>query len=336
MWITFSVSAQESGDSTSEYTPPSDVWVGLLAQSAWWRGKPSQSRWWVKRCSKVRWLQVLCGSAIWPRYPLKNFHASTGTSVATPVNRFPKLGNCVGSVTLDTFGPSFDDRSLLFGQEDSSSRTSPTTGEQVLTASSETWRQWGTALLLASTRREKSAHLIGDDGFSCSPSQQVTSNSSSTNETCRTTSHSVAGWPTPTTVHASRQSHDEPIEQYEKRLQDWKDGKTKGRPGESLGVAVRMWPTPTARDWKDTPGMSPDRNGKENGRLDTVSRMVFSEAGLHDRETSSKRGSRPVWLNPDWVDCLMGFAIGWTDLEHWETPSFRNRQNARSSDCGGS
>ncbi len=28
-------------------------------------------------------------------------------------------------------------------------------------------------------------------------------------------------------------------------------------------------------------------------------------------------------LNPTWVEWLMGFPLGWTDLEPLETPSFR-------------
>jgi hypothetical protein len=47
-------------------------------------------------------------------------------------------------------------------------------------------------------------------------------------------------WPTPTVFHALRGNHDEPLESYQKRVQDHKDGKTKGKPGPSLGVAVRM------------------------------------------------------------------------------------------------
>ena len=34
-----------------------------------------------------------------------------------------------------------------------------------------------------------------------------------------------------------------------------------------------------------------------------------------------KNGSHPGQLNPDWVDTLMGFPIGWTGLGHWETQS---------------
>ena len=44
--------------------------------------------------------------------------------------------------------------------------------------------------------------------------------------------------PTPTVGHI--RNHDEPIENYLQRRQDYVDGKTKGMPGASLGVAVRM------------------------------------------------------------------------------------------------
>lgn len=44
--------------------------------------------------------------------------------------------------------------------------------------------------------------------------------------------------PTPTVGHI--RNNDEPIEDYLQRRQDYLDGKTKGMPGASLGVAVRM------------------------------------------------------------------------------------------------
>jgi hypothetical protein len=54
--------------------------------------------------------------------------------------------------------------------------------------------------------------------------------------------------PTPAVGHI--RNHDEPIENYLGRRQDFIDGKTKGMPGASLGVAVRMemLPTPKALD----------------------------------------------------------------------------------------
>jgi hypothetical protein len=54
--------------------------------------------------------------------------------------------------------------------------------------------------------------------------------------------------PTPTLGHL--RNHDEPVEDYLQRRQDFVEGRTKGMPGASLGVAVRMetLPTPKALD----------------------------------------------------------------------------------------
>ena len=57
--------------------------------------------------------------------------------------------------------------------------------------------------------------------------------------------------PTPTLGHL--RNHDEPIEDYLQRRQDFIDGRTKGMPGASLGVAVRMdWGRfePAIRRWE--------------------------------------------------------------------------------------
>jgi hypothetical protein len=58
--------------------------------------------------------------------------------------------------------------------------------------------------------------------------------------------------PTPAVAHI--RNHDEPIEDYLGLRQDYLDGKTKGMPGASLGVAVRMqlFPTPLVDDAKNT------------------------------------------------------------------------------------
>lgn len=79
--------------------------------------------------------------------------------------------------------------------------------------------------------------------------------------------------PTPTLGHI--RNHDEPVEDYLQRRQDFVDGKTKGMPGASLGVAVRMetLPTPTTRDYKDSQAPH-ERNGVV--QTDTVARAVLN------------------------------------------------------------
>jgi hypothetical protein len=52
--------------------------------------------------------------------------------------------------------------------------------------------------------------------------------------------------PTPTAMHT--RNHDEPIEAYQSRVKDYEMGKTKGKPGMSTGIAVRLLPTPTTQE----------------------------------------------------------------------------------------
>lgn len=84
--------------------------------------------------------------------------------------------------------------------------------------------------------------------------------------------------PTPSVAHL--RNHDEDIDGYLERRQDFIDGKTLGMPGASLGVAVRMQaegiellPTTSARDFKDGQAEH-ERNGVV--QTDTVARAVFS------------------------------------------------------------
>ena len=73
-------------------------------------------------------------------------------------------------------------------------------------------------------------------------------------------------------------------------------GSTGGGQSKSLRTDVRMWPTPTSRDWKD---------GKNIGK---AKRNYLLGRSV---EASQQSGS----LNPNWVEWLMGYPIGWTDLK---------------------
>jgi hypothetical protein len=68
--------------------------------------------------------------------------------------------------------------------------------------------------------------------------------------------------------------------------------------------ASGLWPTPTARDWKD--------NGKSPAELARNSETLASQAGGR--------------LNPNWVEWLMGWPIGWTDCDVLGTDKFQSWQ----------
>jgi hypothetical protein len=75
-----------------------------------------------------------------------------------------------------------------------------------------------------------------------------------------------------------------------------------------LGVAVQVWPTPTATD--------SIKGGNVSQRPGAM--------GL-----SETLGGQ---LNPQWVEWLMGFPSGWTDLEDSETQSCHKSQNGSDSE----
>tara|TARA_R110002153_G_scaffold77857_2_gene199621 strand:- start:609 stop:1028 length:420 start_codon:yes stop_codon:yes gene_type:complete len=94
----------------------------------------------------------------------------------------------------------------------------------------------------------------------------------------------------------------------------------KGKHNLGLGTAARMWPTASARDWKDTPGMARTKtnpDGSERQRTDQLARAVYSEQDSHKGDGS---------LNPTWVEWLMGFPSEWTDLNVSGTQSSRKSQ----------
>jgi len=69
-----------------------------------------------------------------------------------------------------------------------------------------------------------------------------------------------------------------------------------------LEQAVAIWPTPTARDYKG--GRKPETLAQK-GRNETNSLPDAVNAQM------GKTGS----LNPTWVEWLMGYPEGWTDLK---------------------
>lgn len=79
----------------------------------------------------------------------------------------------------------------------------------------------------------------------------------------------------------------------------------KGKTGRKLATVVKMFPTPTAQD------------AKNNG---APAQMVRNTKPLNAEIGGS--------LNPQFVEWLMGYPIGWTDLKDSATPSSRkSRRN---------
>ena len=77
--------------------------------------------------------------------------------------------------------------------------------------------------------------------------------------------------------------------------------------GDDLATAVArraLWPTPSANE---------DAAGTIHGKMQF---MLTHAAKLSQPEETAQGGQ----LNPEWVEWLMGYPIGWTDLKASETP----------------
>ena len=93
----------------------------------------------------------------------------------------------------------------------------------------------------------------------------------------------------------------------------------------------RMWPTPTARDHKGANSMEHLKQPKEPGnqhhvgQLANAVKLYTTPCAADATGTTGGKNHRSLrtdvagQLNPMWVEWLMGFPIGWTDLNASET-----------------
>jgi hypothetical protein len=139
-------------------------------------------------------------------------------------------------------------------------------------------------------QRQQPAHLTSGTGCGLWPTP-LADGDRTTNYAQGGTSlgHAVRNWPTPLATDGSKGGPNQ------------RGGKGDLR----LSSAVQTWPTPTATQYK---GWSQNHNrADKDDRLDyTVERQSF-QAG---------QPTPPMRLNPDWVEKLMGWPDGWTNLNH--------------------
>lgn len=150
----------------------------------------------------------------------------------------------------------------------------------------------------------------------------------------RPTAANDAGlWLTPTVPNGGRSCA---------HVTDWRgaDGRTAYHNGKKVQVglehAAKHWPTPTASLGTKGGRVTP-RKSREGGTLiEAVSqRSTWATPTVHGNYNragaSAKSGDGLATqaggsLNPTWVEWLMGWPLGWTDLQPLETDRYRNAQ----------
>ena len=292
MWIvpfTISVSARVTVGSTwgsEQFSQHAEQW--LL-----WRSKPSPSQTWSRRWRRESWIRALstriCDPSMEPCFMaswISSLEASRASRSRERESAVAKMMSVISGLTLPaSLTSAFQGWSSSRTWKELSLLDAEENAIPYCTMSSQNWRSEVIHRRGEYSRRLKLALHTIESECSSSPNERAGGNDSLT----RT-------GPPPA-----------------RRTRSF---------GESSTNASRLlWPTASARDWKDSPGMSVTRaDRKGNARAsDQLARAVFHTNGRPRQESGSTSGSRKERLNPDWVETLMGLDVWWTDLGSWGT-----------------
>ena len=275
------------------------------------KGKPIQLRSWRLRWKRDHFLKHLSGLMCEPSMANRGVARFLSSLEDSHVNPIQKRGNNWPIRIHEICGRTLPAPLARLDHTSSSWKTSQMSLSGHYPHFSKTFPKWGMMRRGVLWQLPKLAHPTNDPVGSYLPTPTTQANM-----LCDSMSHSKAHrnlnqliWPTPTVNHI--RNHNEPVKNYEKRVQDWKEGKTKGKPGISLGVAVRKFATPTVTDAANMPmrKVAKESLAKGNWRgidLRTSAQLIPSKIPF---QNTGK-------LNPQWVEWLMGWPIGFTECEH--------------------
>ncbi len=188
----------------------------------------------------------------------------------------------------------------------------------------QTWKDWTTPSGLCRLRQRASVPRTSESGPTGWPTPVANTNPQP--ETKRGLQHvsgaaRLTGWQTPVANDSTGSTHC-----YSGKNQDGSPKVCLKLPGTAL---LAGWVTPTTRDWKDTSGMTAQRDGKE--RLDQLSRQAYTAGPLRltvfgeMRTGSFVEMGNGVQLNPAHSRWLMGLprawdesSPGWQEWQEWQ------------------
>lgn len=230
----------------------------------------------------------------------------------------------MGLLTSGTFGPTSSTSSASSDLSTSlANRLQLVTQTHGSTLYKQTWKDWNTPSGLCRSRQRASVRRTSENELTGWPTPVANTNPQP--ETRRGLQHvsgaaRLTGWPTPQVSNITNAT----------TVQMSGDGRaTPNKIG--WAAALAGWVTPTTRDWKDTSGMTAQRDGKE--RLDQLPRQAYTAGPLRlmvfgeMRTGSYVEMANGVQLNPAHSRWLMGLPRAWDE----SSPGWQEWQAATAS-----
>lgn len=337
MWIIptpllTSLCVQDTEVLTSESPELSD----LCEQSLLWRSKPSPARTWLRRWRRGGWLQLLSGRILKPSIGAHFAERWTSSLEGSLANRSPAQESGGETKIPDTCGPTSPEESGLLDLPLFSWRTSRGSSAQSsreitgqiprerrwLSMSSASWSGWVIEQRRDYSRRKRSALRIREGGASSWRSPTASRIGPESNLV------TASGEPWAGTGRAYRpdgtnKQHDLSMQVIAGLREEERLNSTGSPPEYSAGR--RIWRTPLAKDCKaekkkftrtgapwlgEGPAYTAQGNPAQISLLDQV---------IPQREWLF------YYLNPRWVEALMGLPLGWVDPVQSEPTSFTSR-----------
>lgn len=225
----------------------------------------------------------------------------------------------MGLLTSGTFGPTSSTSSASADLSMSlANRLQAVTQTHGSTLYKLTWKEWDTPSGLCRLRQRASVRRTSESGLIGWPTPVANTNPQP--ETKRGLQHvsgaaRLTGWQTPVANDSTGSTHC-----YSGKNQDWSPKVCLKLPGTAL---LAGWVTPTTRDWKDTSGMTAQREGKD--RLDQLPRQAYTAGPLRLTVFGEMRTGcfvemgNGVQLNPAHSRWLQGLPKAWdTASPHYE------------------
>ena len=295
-------------------TSDSSELIQGIEQSVTSRGRRMQRRYWLNAWKKGGWIRLLSGMISPPSMAEDGVDRWILSLPDSPASRTRLREGRKGMLTSDTSGLSSSESCARCDPPWCSSKTSQDSLPG-FDLSERNYQEWATSLRLDYSQRVKSGQATRGNGCSSwlTPRNAMAKNENlgaATNRVQRgeyrgNLEEDIASWATPTS-------------------RDHKDGDCREANVEVnglLGRQVLQTPKagpPSSSDTPNSPRQWPTATVPNEhcvGRLD--------EWGGKNPWRGTKEGKKK--LNPLFVEWLMGFPIGWTDLEPVETQSSRPR-----------